>query len=153
MYADQPAYDTIVDKFMETMFVNNDTDKRVYVTEVGWNSSKGSPNRPVCLEPVLVYESEQAAYLKSMFDILFNEVDMWGSPGTPAIDKVVWYQYMDTGIDDPCTLLRSANEHVYVSSLDVVTEGAVDWWFGLYRGDKKTPQKDMVCLSCLSVNL
>lgn len=75
------------------------------------------------------------------FDILFNEVDMWGSPGTPAIDKVVWYQYMDTGIDDPCTLLRSANGHVYVSSLDVVTEGAVDWWFGLYRGDKKTPKK------------
>lgn len=131
MYADQPDYDTIVDKFMETMSDNNDGDKRVWITEVGWNSSKGSPTRPACLDPVLVSESEQAAYLKPMFDILFDEVDVWGSPGTPAIEKVVWYQYMDIGIDDPCTLSRSANGHVYVSFQNMMTAGSVDWWFGL----------------------
>jgi len=141
MYADRPQYDTIVDKFLKTMSDNDDGDKRVWITEVGWNSSKGSPTRPVCLDPVLVYESEQAAYLKPMFDILFDEVDVWGSPGIPAIEKVVWYQYMDVGVDDPCTLSRSVNGHMYVSFRDMVQAGSVDWWFGLYRGDKVTPKE------------
>ena len=141
MYADQPDYDTIVDKFLKTMSDNNDGDKHVWITEVGWNSSKGSPTRPVCHDPVLVTESEQAAYLKPMFDILFNEVEMWDSPGTPAIEKVVWYQYMDVGIEDPCTTSRSVGGHAYVSFHDMVQAGSVDWWFGLYRGDKVTPKE------------
>ena len=142
MYADQPfGYDTIVDKFLETMSNNSDGNKRVWITEVGWNSSKGSPTRPVCLDPVLVFESEQAAYLTPMFDILFDEVDVWGSPGTPAVEKVVWYQYMDIGINDPCTLSRSTDGHVYVSFQDMMMAGSVDWWFGLYRGDKVTPKE------------
>ncbi|MEO0249199.1 MAG: hypothetical protein ABIN58_06575, partial [candidate division WOR-3 bacterium] len=137
----EPGYDTIVDKFLKTMFNNNDGGKRVWITEVGWNSSKGSPTRPVCLDPVLVTESEQAAYLKPMFDTLFTEVEVWGSPGTPAVEKVIWYQYMDVGIEDPCTASRSANGHVYISFGDMVQAGSVDWWFGLYRGDKVTPKE------------
>ena len=50
-----------------------DTDKGMWVTEIGWNSSQGSPTRPVCVEPVLVTEEEQAAFLTSSFDILLNE--------------------------------------------------------------------------------
>lgn len=141
MYADQPFYNTIVDKFMRTMAENNDGHKRVWITEIGWNSSKGSPTRPTCLEPVLVYESEQAAYLKMMFDILRNEVPLWNNPGTPAIEKIVWYQYMDTGVADPCTLSQTTWGHIYVPSSEMVTAGAVDWWFGLYRGDKVTPKE------------
>jgi hypothetical protein len=143
MYADQIfGYHTIIDKFMETMADNNDGNKRVWVTEVGWNSSKGSPTRPVCLDPVLVYETEQAAYLKPMFDILFNEVSLWNNPGVKATEKVVWYQYMDVGTPDPCASTQTGDRHAYVSFNNMSsTSSGVDWWFGLYRGDKVTPKE------------
>lgn len=48
MYADLlPGEVTIVDKFMNTMSTHTQGNKHVWVTEVGWNSAKDLPNRPV----------------------------------------------------------------------------------------------------------
>ncbi|MCL4861153.1 MAG: hypothetical protein KJZ93_17175, partial [Caldilineaceae bacterium] len=99
------------------------------VTEVGWNSAGQSRNRPGCYNPVLVQEAEQARYLTAMFDILFNDVPFWGQPGTRAVEKVFWYQYMDVGALDPCPPARAT-----------APPAARDWWFGLYQGDKVTPK-------------
>ena len=127
MYADRSlGYVTIVDKFLQTMAEHGDGDKQIWITEVGLNSAQASDNHPVCLNAILVEETQQAAYLKAIFDILFHEVTLWGQPDRPAIAKVIWYQYMDVGIADPC--------HIPDSS------GHSDWWFGLYRGDKVTPK-------------
>jgi len=108
------------------MAEHGDGDKQIWITEVGLNSAQASDNHPVCLNAILVEETQQAAYLKAIFDILFHEVTLWGQPDRPAIAKVIWYQYMDVGIADPC--------HIPDSS------GHSDWWFGLYRGDKVTPK-------------
>ena len=103
---------------------HDDSDKTVWVTEVGWNSALRSNNRPSCLAAILVPEAQQANYLKPLLDILFTEVTLWNKPGTHAVDKVFWYQYMDVGVANPCHYRRSP--------------GNQDWWFGLYRGDKVT---------------
>jgi len=127
MYADRAlGYATIVDKFLQTMAEHGDGHKQIWITEIGLNSARTSDNRPACLNAILVEETEQASYLKALFDILFHEVTLWGQPDRPAIAKVIWYQYMDVGIADPC--------HVPDSN------GHSDWWFGLYRGDKVTPK-------------
>lgn len=130
MFADRaPGHVTIVDKFLETMAAHGDHDKSIWVTEVGWNSAGQSRNRPGCYNPVLVQEAEQARYLTAMFDILFNDVPFWGQPGTRAVEKVFWYQYMDVGALDPCPPARTT-----------APPAARDWWFGLYQGDKVTPK-------------
>jgi hypothetical protein len=130
MGADQAlGYTTILDKFLQTLAEHGDGDKRIWVTEIGWNSAQQSRNRPSCFGAVLVQESEQATYLKTMFDILFNEVMLWDRPGTRAVEKVFWYQYMDVGALDPCRPSLIAGE-----------PAPADWWFGLYRGDKVTPK-------------
>lgn len=130
MFAEQRmGYETILDKFLEVMAEHGDGDKSIWVTEIGWNSARQSRNRPTCFNAVLVQESEQARYLTAMFDILFNDVHFWGQPGTRAVEKVFWYQYMDVGTLDPCTY-GNGNAHPLPK----------DWWFGLYRGDKVTPK-------------
>jgi hypothetical protein len=129
MHAD-PGADTIIDKFLRTMFLNNDGDKKIWVTEVGWNSALESLNRPTCHDGSFnVTEADQAAYLKPMLDILFNEVHLWNDPNTAAVAKVIWYQYMDIGHEDPC---------------GTDPDGEVDWWFGLYQGDEMG-QKEVWC--------
>ncbi|MCI0558932.1 MAG: hypothetical protein MN733_10585 [Nitrososphaera sp.] len=149
MYSvDNPAHVTILDKFLERMYLNNDGNKKLWITEVGWNSSKDLPNRPECHDPVLVYESEQAAYLTPMFDILFNEVTLWNNPNTLAVEKVFWYQYMDVRISpDPCaTPEANTSGHIYVpfGNMLVGTSGDKLWLYGLYRSDKVTP-KPVMC--------
>jgi len=145
MYADLPPnHNTIVDKFMRTMSNHTHGNKRVWVTEVGWNSSKGLPNRPICHDPVLVTEAEQAAYLKPMFDTLFNKVTLWNQ-STTAVEKVVWYQYMDIGIDDPCAQGQAARGHAYVPLTGMTTQAEVAWLYGLYRSDKVTPKFGVWC--------
>lgn len=142
-----PGHDTIIDKFMETMSTNDDGSRKVWITEIGWNSSLGSPTAGQCLANQLVYETDQAVYLKPAFDILFQEVDLWGTT-TPAVDKVIWYQYMDVGVEDVCTSSQNTNGgqiigHPYIPSSQMTTDyraGVIDWWFGLYRGDKVTPK-------------
>jgi hypothetical protein len=129
MFAEQRlGYATILDKFLATMAEHGDGDKAIWVTEIGWNSARQSRNRPLCFHAVLVQEGEQAHYLTTMFDILFNEVSLWGQPGARAVAKVFWYQYMDVGTVDPCAFGNAARPL------------AKDWWFGLYRGDKVTPK-------------
>jgi hypothetical protein len=130
MLADRAAgYQTILDKFLQMMAEHGDGDKSIWVTEIGWNSASQSQNRPACFSPVLVHEGEQARYLTAMFDILFQDVALWGRPGEQAVAKVFWYQYMDVGASDPCRSVQSG-----------VARLPIDWWFGLYRGDKVTPK-------------
>ncbi len=146
MYAELPlGHDTIIDKFLETMYLESDGNKHVWITEAGWNSAKNLPNRPVCHDPVLVTETEQSNYLKPMFDILFTEVDLWQIPGVSAVDKVIWYQYMDVGVPDPCTGGQTNNSHAYIPVQEMTTsEQDVVWLFGLYRSDK-TSTKPVWC--------
>lgn len=127
LYADRPyGYGTIMDKFLQVMTEHGDATKTIWVTEIGWNSALRSNNRPACLAPILVPETQQASYLKPLLDILFTEVTLWQQPNLPAVGKVFWYQYMDVGVANPCHYRRSP--------------GNQDWWFGLYRGDKVTPK-------------
>lgn len=142
MYANlPPTNDTIVDKFMETMSDHTQGNKHLWITEVGWNSSKGLPDRPICHDPVLVTEAEQAAYLKPMFDTLFNEVTLW-SQMTLAVEKVIWYQYMDVRVNpSPCDQNQASSSHAYVP-VENMTANEADtlWLWGLYRSDKVTPK-------------
>ncbi len=115
-----PGDVTILDRFVKLMAERGDGDKKIWVTEIGWNSSRGAVNGPWCLQQVLVTEREQAEYLKAGLDVLFNEVH------AAAVEKVFWYQYMDVGVAALCKW--SSPNRVY------------DSWFGLYRGDKVTPK-------------
>lgn len=127
MYADLWfGEDTILDKFSQTMANNQDDLKTMWITEIGWNAAKESitPPPPPCQLSVQVTEAEQARYLKSAFDILFTGVDLWNYPGIPAVDKVFWYQYMDTGIATPCFDPFPQEE-------------TVAWLWGLYDSEKK----------------
>jgi CheY-like chemotaxis protein len=104
------------------------------------------------LANVDVTAEEQKTYLKSGFDILFTEVDLWSSPGVRAVDKAIWYQYMDTGqrYDDVCREGMAGGMgwkgYVPTGGSEVVGAGQttgspdVPWWFGLYHGDKETPK-------------
>ncbi len=74
---------TIVDKFARTMRQFGDVNRRIWVTEIGWNSAKNERGAP----PLAIEQATQAQYLKSSFDIL--------SADAPTIDKIFWYQYHD----------------------------------------------------------
>lgn len=139
MHADQPNYDTILDKFLKTMYERNDVGKRVWVTEIGWNSAVGYEGDLRCLADVVVTREEQAEYLKSGFDILFNEVELWQQPGVKAVEKVIWFQYMDVGLswEDACpggAVVRGG--HGWMGCIPA--EGDAPWYFGLYESDQVT---------------
>lgn len=150
MHSD-PGYDTILDKFMETMHGRGDGSKKTWITEVGWNSAQGHPDVG-CKWNVVITAQEQATFLKIGFDILFNEVDLWATPWIRAVNKAIWYQYMDIGqrYDDVCWAGMAGGMgwkgYVPAAMSRVVGAGQatsnpdVPWWFGLYHGDKKTPK-------------
>lgn len=125
----EPEQKTILDKFLQLMAEQGDGHKRIWITELGFNSAKTSSNRPRCLAGVLVDESQQATYAVASLDILFQQITLWAEPTTPAVEKVFWYQYMDVGALDPCWPRSIRGGHP-----------PKDWWFGLYRGDKVTPK-------------
>ena len=133
---------TIVDRFFKSMAGQDDGFKKGWVTEVGWNSSLGSGNEPTCQWPFLTTEQDQARFLKPAFDTLLD-VRFWNNPDRQAIERVFWFQFMDQGIENPCVTL-AANApfvKVYPNSSDLLPAGqGVDWWFGLFQGDKKTPK-------------
>lgn len=137
------AYNTIVDKFMETMADHNDATKTVWITEVGWNSAQGDPN-VACLWDIVTTEQEQATYLKNGFDILFNEVKLWNVSTVSAVDKVIWYQYRDTGLayEEVCGTRRVAGglqtQRTYAP--EATSAEDVPWLYGLHRTDKRTPK-------------
>lgn len=100
------GYQTIIDKFLETMFNHGDNNKKIWITEIGWNSTADNDPEPWCKTQLLVTEPQQALYLKQGFDILFNEVHLWNDPNTPAIEKIIWYQYIDIGILYTCAPIQ-----------------------------------------------
>lgn len=122
----EPDENTILDKFSRTMAFYEDFTKTIWITEVGWNAAKEAitPPPPPCLVGVQVTETEQASYLKPAFDILFTEAYLWDHPEIPAVNKVFWYQYMDSGIKTPC-------------DPPFPQEETVAWLWGLYDSDKK----------------
>jgi hypothetical protein len=128
------------------MQAKGDANKKVWVTEVGWNSAKGKPNPGCVPNDEMVTEQEQADYLYRSFHILLDEV--------PAVQKVFWYQYMDTGtqhLSCPSSSTSNGNTAIAVGSMPMDWRGYVPagidyislaanpnsrWEFGLYRGDK-----------------
>jgi hypothetical protein len=139
---------TIVAKFMEKMADEGDGSKKLWITEIGWNSADENDPRLDCWQDKVVTRREQANYLTSSFDILFNEVTLWGET-SPAIEKVVWYQYMDVGVDQAVvcptgvTAVKGFVPTGYVPagfSPSGLQSDPVPWEFGLYEGDKHTPK-------------
>ena len=94
-----PPYNTILDPFLKTMADSGLGNVTMWVTELGWNSSRDAGNAAPCISHVLVYESEQQDFLKKGFDFLFDNVYLWGSNNQQAVEKVIWYQFMDVGIN------------------------------------------------------
>lgn len=123
MQAIDPPYDTILDPFLETMASSGQGNKTVWITELGWNSSLGASNAPQCLNHILVYESDQEDFLTKSFDFLFNNVYLWGSTNQTAVEKTIWYQFMDVGID--ADLICGPGQPV----------DAYAWSYGLYNGN------------------
>jgi hypothetical protein len=126
---------TIIDKFAATMQNNGDVNKKIWVTEVGWNSGKGDPDVG-CLWDIVVDERTQAIYLKKGFDVLFNEAR--------AVEKVIWYQYQD-GRAGSCTGKRPEGADWRVPKvLDFVSVPTIPGaqpppgFYGLYGADKHT---------------
>ncbi len=123
---------TIIDKFVRRMEANGDAGKKVWVSEVGWNSSLGAQNAPWSA----VSETTQAFYLQSGFDILFNEAR--------SVDKIFWYKYLDENVSMNLPTfnriqngeewrLRHPDLQVFApSSPSVIVPG----WWGLYRTTK-----------------
>ena len=125
------GYATILDKFLQTMSEHGDGDKKLWITEIGLNSARGSATQPWCFQSILVSEQEQATYLKPLYDILLTEVTLWQQPNQPAVEQIFWYQFMDVGVRNPCNTGSGSGQ-------------GYDWWFGLYRGDKASP-KPITC--------
>ncbi len=141
---------TILDKFMKTMAdpQNGEKFKDVWITEIGWNSAGDDPGAPLtCWQELAVTDQEQATYLKDSFDILFNEVKRWGTT-INAVEKVIWYQYRDIGVDDETicdqvganagqqTIWERRVPLGYIPKLrDITSQGTIiAWHFGLYKG-------------------
>ncbi|NJM39648.1 MAG: hypothetical protein HC853_02185 [Anaerolineae bacterium] len=127
--------ETIIDRFVRAMEGNGTNQIDIWITELGWNSSKGTVGRPTCQEPVLVTEREQGPFIKAGFDVLLNNVYK------KAVKKLFVYQYMDVGSSNVCVLHQishmTRNNPTTLNNpndRDVV----YDWLFGLYRSDKHT---------------
>ena len=113
------------------MSEHGDGDKKLWITEIGLNSARGSATQPWCFQSILVSEQEQATYLKPLYDILLTEVTLWQQPNQPAVEQIFWYQFMDVGVRNPCNTGSGSGQ-------------GYDWWFGLYRGDKAS-SKPITC--------
>lgn len=69
------------------MNANGDAHKKVWLTEMGWNSSHVSQN-------------QQASYLTSSFEIMDTHVDP-ANPGLgPYVERYFWFHYRDFGTTD-----------------------------------------------------
>jgi hypothetical protein len=147
MHAELP---TIMEKFLTRLSTNGDAFKRIWATELGWNSAIDSLHSAGCnaISEALVDRASQAHYLTSGFDILFTETG-W-SAYSPSITKIFWYQYRDTGACVDCqtalaaSSLSSSQSFSWSPSWNAASAGAqcppeqpdlVDWWYGLYQGD------------------
>jgi hypothetical protein len=116
---------TIVQKFITTMNTNQDNGKKLWITEIGWNSNAGAT--VACQGHIAVNTSQQATYLGFGFDILFSEVLVNSVPG---VEKIFWCQYRDTGDKIKCNNV----------------EQPIDWWYGLYNGASPPERKPAECV-------
>jgi hypothetical protein len=116
---------TVFDKFITELIDRQEGYKKLWITEIGWNSnSKQDPTaNPNCRENVAVTRLDQALYLKPGFDIIRTEVK------NNPVQKVFWFQYRDTNNDRACLHLPDTN---------------ASWWYGLYDGDSQ-PTKTVLC--------
>ncbi len=142
-WPEQPPKPTIIHKFFDTMGENGKTNKPIWMTEMGWNRAADSTNPATLTCPLInstmVSGVDQALYVVRGMDTLFKET-AWDS-GTPSVNKIFWYQYVDVGIPQSmCNSASSAgNSPSWYSSFIVrggaaAQEAQVDWWFGLYSG-------------------
>jgi hypothetical protein len=89
---------TILDKYLAYMASRGDSDKDIWITEIGWNSALDNPAIEDCpaIKAWCVTRAQQAQYLRDSLDILLKEVeDPEGNHD--RVKAVVWYQYQDTG--------------------------------------------------------
>ncbi|HRW07928.1 MAG TPA: SdrD B-like domain-containing protein, partial [Caldilineaceae bacterium] len=137
---------TTIHKFFDIMEDNGKTNQPIWITEIGWNSAASSDHPEINLAcpavaTTMVTYAQQASYAHSSFDILFKNT-AWPS-GTPSIQNIFWYQYMDVGIS-PNECIQAAGALASPSSAtSFLAWGASttspqqtdpDWWFGLYQG-------------------
>ena len=47
---------------------------------------------------------------------------------------------MDIGAEDPCKEPERDTAHAFVPLATMKVQGVVDWWYGLFHGDKTTPK-------------
>jgi hypothetical protein len=131
-----------------TMEAHGDGDKRIWITEIGWNTNT---IQWVCMPPK-VTEAQQAAYLRTSWDIFLGEAT---SLGEVLVDKVFWFQYQDKGMwvdPDECPVAESAQ--AYQEAIDRYTRirpplvtpvpgideprgdpVVIDTWWGVVHGD------------------
>ncbi len=133
---------TIIQKFLDRLTSEGDGGKDLWATELGWSSARGVPEGDNCpaIAEQLVSRVEQANYLTTGFDILFNEPE-W-NPGSPAIAKIFWYQFSDTTGEVDCNTTSVASKgqsrqwspswNVSSNALLSPQSDTVPWYFGLY---------------------
>jgi hypothetical protein len=131
-----------------TMAAHGDGDKRIWITEIGWNTNL---IQWVCMPPK-VTEAQQAAYLDASWNIFLGEAT---SPNQILVDKVFWFQYQDKGMwvdSDECPVAHP--DQVYRQAADPYTRirpplvtpvpgpdephgemVVIDTWWGVVHGD------------------
>ncbi|MEZ4708660.1 MAG: hypothetical protein R3A44_15740 [Caldilineaceae bacterium] len=158
MYRDEFVGPTIIHKFMAEMARRGDENNPIWVTEIGWNSARGSEISENCpaINQTLVSRSAQALFLINGFDVLFQK-SAWDWQSYPAaiagVRKVFVYQYRDTGANKECNAVSAATYpspswyDSYFARFVFPEESAsvVDWWFGLYDGNDIPQPKPVEC--------
>lgn len=139
---------TIIKKFRENLdnpvlFGQNELGKPHWVTEVGWNSAKGTMPCPN-YQNLVVDEAQQACYLQRGFHSLFNL--------TPTVSKVFWFNYHDTSYPVstaecgttsgapplshvPSPSWAQSDSGQYLLRASGVSDVVIPWGYGLYHGN------------------
>jgi len=146
---------TIFDKFHTVLkglnnLSRNDSNKDIWVTEIGWNSAVGSDAslKHTCMaaEELWVTPDQQTAYLPASFNILFKET-AWPSENRASVTKIFWYQYRDTSLNlnksTQCLNWPAKGSiswyltdwYRYLFGPSTTDSVTVPWSYGLYNGD------------------
>ena len=127
----QAVTPSVLAPFLELLQESGKAGIPIWITELGANRA-GDSRDPATQSCVRVYETmvgeqEQAIFLYQAYETLVRGVH-WPD-GTPAVDKIFWYQYYDVGLAVPETecLIQPAAAGPGASRI-------VDWWYGLYSG-------------------
>lgn len=79
--------DVLNDRIKAVMNANGDADKKVWLTEMGWNSA-------------FVSEREQADYLAESFQMMDTLTDPANPQNGPYVERYFWFHYRDFGTSD-----------------------------------------------------